>query len=294
MDYIKFTFNEGFNIRSLYSIHYFEFAKDFVFSGEKHDFWEFLYVDKGEVEVMADINGFNLKQGDIIFHKPNEFHNVWANKIIAPNLVVISFECTSSYMSFFENKIFSLSNTERNIMASIIKEGMQAFQPPFNLPLQNTLYENKEAPPCSQQLVKINLEMLLISIFRKGNTIIHHTRLSSTARERSENEITSRLSHFMQENIHKNLTIQDLCHFSKMGKTLLMTMFRERTGETVMVFFRNLKIEQAKKLMREGTNNFTEISDILGFSSIHCFTRTFKKAAGMTPTEYAKSVMARA
>ncbi|MDG0808017.1 hypothetical protein [Cohnella rhizosphaerae] len=35
------------SVRRLISFHYFEFAPDFKFEGEKHDFWEFVYVDKG-------------------------------------------------------------------------------------------------------------------------------------------------------------------------------------------------------------------------------------------------------
>jgi len=67
MEFIKAMLNKEFVIKSIVSLHYFEFAKDFLFKGEKHDFWEFLYVDKGEVEVLADESGYNLKQGDIIF-----------------------------------------------------------------------------------------------------------------------------------------------------------------------------------------------------------------------------------
>ena len=71
-------------VDAIVTVHYFEYAKNYVFEGEKHDFWELLYVDKGEVEVMADSTGYRLRQGDMIFHKPDEFHNVFANGVVAP------------------------------------------------------------------------------------------------------------------------------------------------------------------------------------------------------------------
>lgn len=71
-------------VEAIVTVHYFEYAKNYVFEGEKHDFWEFLYVDKGEVEVMADSTGYRLRQGEMIFHKPDEFHNVFANGVVAP------------------------------------------------------------------------------------------------------------------------------------------------------------------------------------------------------------------
>ncbi|MEG2232251.1 MAG: AraC family transcriptional regulator, partial [Lachnospiraceae bacterium] len=36
--------------------------------------------------------------------------------------------------------------------------------------------------------------------------------------------------------------------------------------------------------------NFTQISDFLGYNSIHYFSRQFKKTTGMTPSEYASSI----
>lgn len=98
MEFFKLKFKQEFKIEALVSLHYFEFAKDFVFRGERHNFWELLYVDKGDVEVMADSIGYKLTQGDLIFHKPNEFHSVWANRKIAPNIIVISFICRSEAM----------------------------------------------------------------------------------------------------------------------------------------------------------------------------------------------------
>jgi YesN/AraC family two-component response regulator len=49
-----------------------------------------------------------------------------------------------------------------------------------------------------------------------------------------------------------------------------------------------LKIKEAKRLIREGQMNFTEISEFLGFSSIHYFSKLFKKPTGKSPSEYAK------
>lgn len=59
---------------------------------------------KGEVEVMADDTGYCLKQGEMIFHKPGEFHNVFANGLVAPNLVVVAFVCASPRHGLFRGQ----------------------------------------------------------------------------------------------------------------------------------------------------------------------------------------------
>ena len=53
-------------IEKILTLYYFEFSKDYRYTGEKHDFWEFVYVDKGKLEVSADQEGYELKEGDII------------------------------------------------------------------------------------------------------------------------------------------------------------------------------------------------------------------------------------
>jgi YesN/AraC family two-component response regulator len=58
-----------------------------------------------------------------------------------------------------------------------------------------------------------------------------------------------------------------------------------------MEYFYRLKIEEAKRLIRNGTNNFTQIADKLGYSTIHYFSRQFKKIVGMSPSEYSKSIL---
>lgn len=51
-----------------------------------------------------------------------------------------------------------------------------------------------------------------------------------------------------------------------------------------------LRVLRARDTIREGTGNFTELSAALGYQSLHCFSRHFKKGTGMSPSEYAASV----
>src|SRR5665647_1459433 len=176
---MKTTLKEEIVIKKIVTIHYFEYAKDYVFTGESHNFWELVYVDKGEIEVMADTIGYKLKQGEMIFHKPNEFHNVWANGIIAPNLVIISFECKSSTMKFFEEKILQVGDFEKNIMAEIINEAKNAYSSPLDDTFLIKLEKKKKPFFGSEQLIKIYLERMLIMLVRSGEIIKKVTKVST-------------------------------------------------------------------------------------------------------------------
>ena len=57
-DYLRLK--RTFNIERIYSVHYFELPKTYTIPGKEHDFWEFVYVDKGEIIVTTDEKEFVL------------------------------------------------------------------------------------------------------------------------------------------------------------------------------------------------------------------------------------------
>ena len=104
MAYESIYLEEDIHIERIYTVHYFEYRNDFRFDGERHNFWEFQCVDKGEAEVRTDDGSHILNRGQVIFHKPDEFHSLTATGKNAPNIVVVSFECNSPCMSFLKTK----------------------------------------------------------------------------------------------------------------------------------------------------------------------------------------------
>lgn len=291
MKYIKTTLKEEFIVKRIISVHYFEFAKNYIFEGETHDFWEMVYVDRGEIEVMADTNGYKLRQSEIIFHKPNEFHNLWANGSIAPNVIVISFECNSEAMNAFKNRIACINDFEKNLLAQIVRESKEAFSG-YRIDSECALKRREASAFGSEQMIKISLELFLLSLQRRAAGVKSESRLSSSVKERSEEDGVNKIIAYLKENVEKDLTFDDIRKFSMLCKTSLSSTFKTKTGYSVMEYFRMLKIDEAKKIIREEKLNFTEIADRLGYQSIHYFSRQFKNITSMSPSEYAVSVKA--
>ena len=63
------------------------------------------------------------------------------------------------------------------------------------------------------------------------------------------------------------------------------------TGMGAVHYFQVLRMKEAKRLIRESDLSITGIAEKLGFSGIHHFSRVFRKVTGMTPTQYAKSIV---
>jgi hypothetical protein len=284
---------KAIDIPAVVTVHYFEYAKDYVFEGESHDFWELLYVDKGEVEVMADKTGYRLRQGDMIFHKPGEFHNVFANGVVAPNLVVVAFLCESPGMRYFEGKILRTGADERELLARLVNEARDAFSCPLDDPHTTRMERASSSAFGSEQMIGMLLEQMLIRLVRRGAEGAREVKVSSSVKKRSDNDLVARVIDYMEENVAGNLTFSAVCRYSAQSATNLKTIFKAVTGRGVMEYYRALKIDRAKTLLREGNGNITQIADALGYASVHYFSRYFKQATGMTPSEYTRSIQAK-
>jgi len=293
MDYIKTPLSDVMVINKIITIHYFEYARDYVFIGEKHDFWEFVYVDKGEIEVMADKTGYKLRQGEMIFHKPDEFHNVWANGKIAPNLVIVSFVCKSKAMDYFKGKIIKVEDGENQILANIIGEAKNAFSSPLDDTFQKALVKHENPVFGSEQLIKIDLERMLIILYRRGKSIRKSTKISMPTKQRFDLENINMIIEYLQSHLYDNLSFKDVCCHANLSGTKIKVLFKDVKGTGAMEFYGELKIQEIKRMIREEPLNFTGISEKLSYASVHYFSRHFKKATGMTPTEYATSIKAK-
>lgn len=88
--------------------------------------------------------------------------------------------------------------------------------------------------------------------------------------------------------------MKQICRDNLVGRSQLQKIFKEQCNLGIIEYFSILKINTSKELIRTKHMNFTQIAEQLGYTSIHYFSRQFKKITGMTPSEYASSIKAMA
>ena len=289
MGYEALPLKSALCVEAIVSVHYFEYSSNYYFEGEQHDFWEFLYVDKGELDVLAGEETHRLHKGQMIFHQPGEFHALRTTGV-APNLVVISFVCRDPAMHFFDGRRFDVGDTVRMHLAAVLEEAESAFSTPLNDPLTTRLIRREDAPFGADGTISSHLEQMLISLVRQEQTLHREEKPSSLIRTRNQQDFVDHVTAYLHANLSQRLTLADVCRENLVGRSYLQKIFREKTGGGVMEYFGELKIRAAQEYIREGRYNFTEIASMLGYNSIHYFSRHFKKVTGMTPSEYASSV----
>jgi AraC-like DNA-binding protein len=65
-------------------------------------------------------------------------------------------------------------------------------------------------------------------------------------------------------------------------------IFKSFYGSSPLIYINNLKITRAKELFESGMYSVSEVAAHSGYSDISYFSREFKSATGLSPTEYAK------
>lgn len=289
MAYEAVILKQDITIDRIFTIHYFEYMNDFIFPGESHAFWEFLYVDKGEVIVNAGDRQLSLQKDEIIFHKPDEFHAVRSNGKIAPNLIVISFFCDSPCMDFFSEKIFSLTRQERQLLAEIVAEAKRLFSTPLNNPWTTKMERADDPPFGCEQLIRLYLEQFLLQLIRRNQPVPSRQTIAVSDQNGGEDALYQQLVAYLERQLCSQLTLEKICQDNLISYSRLSRIFRDRHNCSVMHFFSGMKLDAAKQLIRAQELNFTQIADVLGYSSVHYFSRQFKKLTGMSPSEYAAS-----
>lgn len=281
--YIKTQLKNLINVTKIVTIHYYEFDKSFAFAGERHDFWEMVYVDKGAVSVTRDEDEIILRQGDVIFHKPNEFHAIRAHEA-EPNFFVISFVAFSPAMTVFEAYHAKLSQKLKPFIAAIIKEAEETFVIPKNDPSLKKLHKKEDAILGGEQLIKTYLEQLLILLLRELREVGRSAVFPS--KESMEDHLIESAKKYVEEHAEASFKIADVCKELGYSKSYLCKLFREQTGTTISSYATAVKIRAAKRMIRENKLNFSEISDLLSFDNPQYFSRVFKRVTGMSPTEF--------
>lgn len=279
---IKHKFQiDGFN-----SIYYFEFGKNFSHALEKHNFWEIVYVDGGEIIAITDGMGTTLSQGQVIFHKPMEVHAHISNNINPNNMLVISFTTKSDAMSFFDNKIFTLNKGQKTLLTLFTKEVQNAFGKIPNEYNNKNALDFSNAEETSLQLLECYLLEFLLTLSKSGEEL----NLNSS-RQLGQNSIIELVILYFKNNLSNNLTLNDVCSEFYICKSSLCKLFRDYTGKGPMEYYTDLKMNEAKRMLSENEFSVSKISDILGYSSIHNFSRAFKIKYGIAPMKYKNKIL---
>ena len=108
--------------------------------------------------------------------------------------------------------------------------------------------------------------------------------------EGNDEMLMKRIMKSMNEHISDpDYNVEKMSEDVGVSRAQLHRKMKEMTGISTSEFIRNIRLEQAARLIKEGKINITQIAYSVGFNNQTHFSTVFKKHYGMTPSEYAGS-----
>ena len=188
------------------------------------------------------------------FVKPNSLDNSLSNSIL-------EFTHPSSF-----TKILSLCGRTRMVLEALLNHS-------YTDSLEN-IYVNAQI----QMLLLYSLECML------GDKSVETFQCKFLANE-ADREKIARARDILIQHIGEPITIKELSRKVAINECYLKKGFKELFGTTIFDFYQSQRMEHARYLLYEKGLSVTEVSLMLGYSSISHFSTAFKKHTGLKPCE---------
>lgn len=287
--YHKNALKKIINISGIYTVYYFKYGKNFRFKGERHNFWEMVYIDSGLAHIVADEKEFTMSQGEVFFHKPNEPHSIYTTNSFA-NSVILSFESKSKQTKALAGKIFTLSDEEKTYLNKIISETKSTYKEKIDDISELALAKKTSAPLGGEHFIKNTLELLLLSLLRRDSNT--EKAVENNLLSKGHGKIVDNILDILNDKLSRaeKINLDEISFKLGFSKSYIKTQFKKSTGKSVIQYYIDLKIDKAKELLSQNKFTISEIADELGFGSIFYFSRQFKLHTDMSPSEYLNSI----
>lgn len=133
------------------------------------------------------------------------------------------------------------------------------------------------------EMLEIHLRQIFIKLHRYFNTV------SKVDNSQIAEEIDKATLYFT-EHYNEDICIEDYAKKHHMSTSWFIRNFKQYTGSTPMQYILSIRIYNAEALLQSEQYNVTEISNIIGYENPLYFSRIFKKAKGISPSEYRKNI----
>lgn len=166
------------------------------------------------------------------------------------------------------------------------------------LPCHNRVFTCSKTRECAEILRKVLFDMQPVNEWEEAETMnaaLHRVlarhfstveRLDSTVGE----DLPQRVMRFIQQNYHRQFSIQSMAHSLHYSRNYVYTQFKERYGVSVQKYLSSLRMEKAKELLSQsGPVTVSEVASSVGYTDALYFSRVFHQSTGTSPTEFAKA-----
>ena len=257
-----------------------------VLKKHTHDFYHMFYIKKGKGIMHIDENDYDICENEIYLCPPGTYHGMTAQEDIPVSVIEIKFTISHEDL---QKLIF---NMQKRIKCNTYD---------FYLKLEGLLKEAFYKSSLYKEIIDTGFTKLLLELARSAknenhsysavvNGIFKNNSMETIKDGAGSSAVLKNVLEYINNNYSEDITLKQLAEVGAVSPGHLNKIFKEAFNMSPMKFINNFRLDKAKELMMYSDFNISQISELVGFSSIHYFSRFFKKKENMTPNEYRENV----
>lgn len=145
-----------------------------------------------------------------------------------------------------------------------------------SLGLSDAYIQKCELAETTDRITELNYRMILD----------YAERVAKLKLGQNPSVLVTKVSNYIQKHLSEAIKVEDIANELYIGRSRLSTNFKNETGINISDYITQIKIDEAKRLLRYSNQSFSQISLYLGFSSQSHFSKVFKDKTELTPFEY--------
>lgn len=251
-----------------------------------NNYWSFIFIESGTAIITVDDKSYVTESGNIVFISPSQSHLVRSADGLAVSYIYSSFVINSSLVKGFKNHPTRCNASDYNYLLVALDNATAA----LSVLVDNTsgqfshlrdIYHNRFS--VNLQIAYNCIELFLLILSENKPAAV----AADTHKQTRHANITAGVEAYLAEHVRDTISLQETAQHFGYSVSNIQKIFKAVNGQSIIVYFNKLKLEEAKRLIAENIMTFSQISTYLGYSNPNYFSRIFKATVGMTPTEYA-------
>lgn len=267
--YLYQPFFSPFNVLEIFDC-YVTQVTQFHFHSIIHDYYELFYVIDGTLTLNLAGTNYLLAPQELMICGP---HQPYPRQLIcedACRYLTVVFDMGNAEQMHFIGQIFCCTEVLQSVLNKLMVQGTC-----------NSYY--------TQTLMLCYLQEIIVHLMQLNDSKLHLHHVPNS-QQAFQNDLLQQILSYMNKKVAEPMTVEEICHKFFISRSSLQTLFRAHLHTSPKNYLINIKLQKSKELIQENRHTISEIAYLLGFSSIHYFSRLFKKYFNISPSEYAKQV----
>ncbi len=245
----------------------------------RHDFFEILYLNKGEGKHIIDENKYEIKPPCVFFLSPGQSHELELS------------EDVEGYIFLFRSEFYLLNKVNKNELLEFPfffhleqkNEPLYVKSPEDVLFMESLFKKGSDLMKNQTAKSQFMIEALLENILRFSQFLYPEKKSFEAG---PQNLLIKRFYQLLEEKYQLNLSVKEYAEALNVSPDYLTELSKEKTGKTSTEIIKAKLNIEIKRLLIHSDLHVSEIAQYFNFKDQSYFSRFFKRLNGISPKEY--------